>query len=304
MENIKDKKYIKDEVYEIDQQMDEGWGENLLLMAGFIPVIGDVADIILIIKFLKEKRYIEAGLMLFALIPVVGQALVNPIIKAGRGVKGAFASSEMFAKFLSKSPKLESNFVKLGKYMKDTKVGQLVNQIAKKSPKAAQEMKVAQNMHLNVLGKVESKVATKPLGAARMVKNHFQDQALAKYIAKHGVAPQTWLSNWYNVVFKGRQMRRDLANKIIMGSNLLNLLGLPSMRSLEQKMEDPEQMAELMQHPEMQNLVQQTTSPEDREQITQMSKGESSKPGIGSEIGSALTGFIGINALKSIARFV
>ena len=81
MENIKQKVYTKSEVFEINQDLDESFFENALMIAGFVPVIGEVADTILIIKFLKEKRYIEAGLMLFALIPTVGDFLIKPLLK-------------------------------------------------------------------------------------------------------------------------------------------------------------------------------------------------------------------------------
>ena len=47
MENFKEKKYTKSESYEpTNQEVSEGWGENLLQLVGFIPVIGEIADII------------------------------------------------------------------------------------------------------------------------------------------------------------------------------------------------------------------------------------------------------------------
>ena len=63
MEKIKDKKFVKSEMFEIEpQDINEGFWENALLVAGFIPVIGEIADTILIIKYWKEDRKIEAGL--------------------------------------------------------------------------------------------------------------------------------------------------------------------------------------------------------------------------------------------------
>ena len=90
----------------MNQDLDESFFENALMIAGFVPVIGEIADVILIIKFLREKRYIEAGLMLFALIPTVGDFLIKPLLKMGKGV-GAFKTASTFTKFYLKILQLE-----------------------------------------------------------------------------------------------------------------------------------------------------------------------------------------------------
>ena len=297
------KEYTKAELYEaIQQPIDEGWGENALLLAGFIPVIGDIADIILIIKYVREKRYIEAGLMLFALVPIVGQALVTPIIRAGKEIKGVFSGGEAFAKFLSSNPKLAANYAKAGKYFNHPKVNQLIGQVGKIMPKAAEGMNEAKGLHITMAKKFAT-VEEKGLG--RAVKDHFQGQALQKYLIKTGgVEPANWLSRWWNVVYKGRQGRRQFINKIILGDNALHALGIFSIAGLEEKMSNKGEAEKLAQNPAFADFYNKVTNPEDMKAIESGSQStaqqQNSSPGIGSAIGA----FMGINALKSLARFV
>jgi hypothetical protein len=302
MEKLKMKEYTKAELYEaIQQPIDEGWGENALLLAGFLPVIGDIADIILIIKYVREKRYIEAGLMLFALVPIVGQALVTPIIRAGKEIKGAFSGGEAFAKFLTANPKLAANYAKAGKYFNHPKINQLIGQVGKIMPKAAEGMNEAKGLHVTLAQKF---AAVEEKGLGRAVKDHFQGQSLQKYLIKTGgVEPANWLSRWWNVVYKGRQGRRQFINKIILGDNALHSLGIFSIEGLEDKMSHRDEAEKLAQNPAFADFYNKVTSPEDMKAIesgSQPTTQQSSTPGIGGAIGT----FMGINALKSLARFV
>ena len=112
MEKIKDKNYVKSEMFEIEpQDINEGFWENALLVAGFIPVIGEVADTILIIKYWREGRKIEAGLMLLALIPTVGDIIVKPFLRLGKAA-GAFKTATTFTNFITKYMANNACFVK------------------------------------------------------------------------------------------------------------------------------------------------------------------------------------------------
>jgi len=53
----------KKEILEQKQVLKEDTVENILLAAGFIPVIGEVFDIISIIRYISKKEYLYAGLM-------------------------------------------------------------------------------------------------------------------------------------------------------------------------------------------------------------------------------------------------
>jgi hypothetical protein len=60
--------------------INEDFIENALMVVGFVPVIGEIADIILIIRYLLQGKYLYAGLMLIALIPTVGDIIAKPFI--------------------------------------------------------------------------------------------------------------------------------------------------------------------------------------------------------------------------------
>ena len=72
----------KKQILENRQLLNEDAWENALMVAGFIPVIGEIADWILIMKYVREKQYLYAGLMLIALIPTVGDFIAKPFIKS------------------------------------------------------------------------------------------------------------------------------------------------------------------------------------------------------------------------------
>jgi len=98
---------------------EDGW-ENALMVAGFIPVIGEVADIALICLYLYRKEYLYAGLMLIALIPTVGDFIAKPFITLLKGYgavgKTALKSADDMAKFLMENPKAKANFLKMSEH--------------------------------------------------------------------------------------------------------------------------------------------------------------------------------------------
>jgi hypothetical protein len=307
MENIKQKVYTKSEVFEINQDLDESFFENALMIAGFVPVIGEVADTILIIKFLKEKRYIEAGLMLFALIPTVGDFLIKPLLKMGKGV-GAFKSASTFTKFLSENPVARANYAKASKYFSNPKVDKLIGDVTKVSGKYGTEMNAARNLHVGLSSKIGS-VVTKTgevlnTGIGKTMKQSFQRDALQKYMIKTGgKTPTNWLSNWWNVVYKGKMARRNVVKRLLLGSSFLGALGIFNIEDLERKMSNPKDAEALMQNPQFAQFVQQTTTPEEMaslQQSQQVAQPQDSGSGIGAAVGS----FMGINALKAMARFI
>jgi len=291
MEKIKDKNYVKSEMFEIEpQDLNEDFWENALLVAGFIPVIGEVADTILIIKYWRQDRKIEAGLMLLALIPTVGDILVKPFLRMGKAA-GAFKTASTFTKFIAENPQARAAYAKIGKQMDNPAINKLVSQVGKKTPQGAEALTGAIAYQKGLFGKISSSVgnttakvgSTLERGIGKTMKQNFQDKALQKYLIKTGgVAPSNFLSRWWNVVYKGRLDRKNAVRKIIFGSNFLGLLGFPNIESLERAMSDPKQAEELMKNPEFAQLY---------------------KSGIGNLLGGAGS-FVGLNVLKSLARFV
>jgi hypothetical protein len=310
MEKIKDKNYVKSEMFEIEpQDINEGFWENALLVAGFIPVIGEVADTILIIKYWREGRKIEAGLMLLALIPTVGDIIVKPFLRLGKAA-GAFKTATTFTNFIAKNPQARAAYAKIGKQMDNPAINKLVAQVGKKTPQGAEALTGAIAYQKSLFSKVGSTVSdasakvgsTLERGLGKTMKQTFQDKALQKYLIKTGgVAPSNFLSRWWNVVYKGRLDRKNAVRKLIFGSNLLGALGFPNIESLERAMADPKQADELMKNPEFAQFYNQATTPEEQQSMSQPEPEKES--GIGNLLGGAGS-FVGLNVLKSLARFV
>lgn len=310
MEKIKDKNYVKSEMFEIEpQDINEGFWENALLVAGFIPVIGEVADTILIIKYWREGRKIEAGLMLLALIPTVGDIIVKPFLRLGKAA-GAFKTATTFTNFITKNPQARAAYAKIGKQMDNPAINKLVAQVGKKTPQGAEALTGAIAYQKSLFSKVGSTVSdasakvgsTLERGLGKTMKQTFQDKALQKYLIKTGgVAPSNFLSRWWNVVYKGRLDRKNAVRKLIFGSNLLGALGFPNIESLERAMADPKQADELMKNPQFAQFYNQATTPEEQQSMSQPEPEKES--GIGNLLGGAGS-FVGLNVLKSLARFV
>jgi len=310
MEKIKDKNYVKSEMFEIEpQDINEGFWENALLVAGFIPVIGEVADTILIIKYWREGRKIEAGLMLLALIPTVGDIIVKPFLRLGKAA-GAFKTATTFTKFIAENPQARAAYAKIGKQMDNPAINKLVAQVGKKTPQGAEALTGAIAYQKSLFSKVGSTVSdasakvgsTLERGLGKTMKQTFQDKALQKYLIKTGgVAPSNFLSRWWNVVYKGRLDRKNAVRKLIFGSNLLGALGFPNIESLERAMADPKQADELMKNPQFAQFYNQATTPEEQQSMVQPEPEKES--GIGNLLGGAGS-FVGLNVLKSLARFV
>ena len=120
---------------------------------------------------------------------------------------------------------------------------------------------------------------------------------MAKYVAKKGIEPQTWLSKWYNVVYKGRMGRKNFVKNLIISSNVLNMLGLPSMESFEDKFESDENFrTQLSNNSEFSSIVNQTTSQEDLASIEGLG---SKKSDVG---GGMMGGKMGLAFIKMLAR--
>lgn len=323
MEKIKEKKYIDEEIYELENQEDlneDGifsW-ENALMVLGFVPVIGEVADVILIVKYWRENRKIEAGLMLFALIPTVGDFLVKPFLKLGKAA-GAFKTSKTFLKFLSENPAARATYAKIGKQMDNPAIAKLIGQV-EKVPGASSALKSAQNLQKGLFGKISSEASslgskamtTMEKGVGKTIKQNFQNQALQKYLINTGgKAPSNFLSRWYNVVYKGRAARRDVVKRLIQGSNILHYFGLPNIESFEKFLAHPEDNPELaeklMKDPEFAKIYNQATTDEERAALVNAGAGSNnggSGGGIIDKAGNALEGMVGLSLLKSFARFV
>jgi hypothetical protein len=314
MENFKEKKYTKSESFEpTNQEVSEGWGETALQLIGFVPVIGEIADIILIIKYYREDRKIEAGLMLFALIPTFGDFIVKPFLRLGKAA-GAFKTSATFLKYLSDNPAAKVAYSKIGKQLDNPQIAKLVGQVSKVSPGNGAILKNAQNLQKGLMGKVQSitTTASKTLerGVGKTVKQNFQNQALQKFLVNTGgKAPSNFISRWWNVVYGGRMMRKNVVRRLILGSNLLGTFGFPNIESFEKFMrnpgDNPELAEKLLKDPEFAKIYNNSVSGDEKSSLEQSTDNSADKsPGLVDGAMDGFKGMVGLSLLKSFARFV
>jgi hypothetical protein len=278
--------------------------ETILMGLGFIPVIGEVFDTILIIKYFKEKRWIEGCLMILSLIPTVGDVIAKPFLFMARKF-GAFKSASKFTEFVATNPKAAELYKKMGSVLTSPKVEKYISQVGKKYPDIAKNMKAAQSFHLSEISKIGQK------GIGRSVKKTFQNKSLEKFIARTGHSPSNWLSNWWNVVYKGKIARNVAMKKAILSSNVLGALGVPNFESLEQFLSTNEGANKAMNTPEFVNMYNQTTTSQDENLIQQQSGKDNGGGGFLSNLGglgtTALVGggiALSIPMLKKIASVV
>ena len=96
--------------------------ENILMTLGYFPIIGEFADILLIIHYLRKGENLYAALMLIALIPTVGDILVKPFIKTLQVGKITLKNTNNLLEVLNKNPKVTSDLKELvGDKLKLTK---------------------------------------------------------------------------------------------------------------------------------------------------------------------------------------
>lgn len=304
----------KIQIIEEKQLLNEGVIENILMVAGFIPVIGEIFDIILIIRYIYKKEYLYAGLMLIALIPTVGDFIIKPFIKLIRGVSGTgkvvLKNSDDIVNLAKKTPEIGKEYVKIEKYLNSPYIGKLIKQI-ERIPRWGEKWSkgMKYSMYQNKIAVTEIKgipslfkTVGKEISAGGKFstgyKKFFQEKALAKYVADRGMKPSNWVSNWWNVVRAGRKDRRNLIKKFIIANGILQYFGLPSFESFEQKVENDEGFRnQLANDPNFTNVVEGTMSEEEINQINKISQ----KPEISGGVSKFATA-MGLNLVKKIAQ--
>jgi hypothetical protein len=308
------------------QLLKEDFIENALMIAGFVPVIGEIADIILIIYYIYQGKYLYAGLMLIALIPTVGDFIAKPFIyllKSKKVTNIALKNGDDFYKFLSSNPKAMDMYSRLGNHINNPLIGKTINQV-EKVPKiganAASGMRESIKQHANILERIFRKpidisksigkeiVKAKPsilktaIGqgpVSQGIKKYFRGDRLAKYVEKNGAVPSNWVSYWYNIVYKGRRDRKAYIKKFITANNLLAFFGIPSFSAFENKMENDEAFrTRIANDPTMSDLIGRITDKEDLDEINN-SLGISNRKKSGFEKFGQM---MGIGLLKKLAQ--
>jgi hypothetical protein len=304
----------KKQILENKELLKEDTLENILMVAGFVPVIGEIADIILIIRYVMKKEYLFAGLMLIALIPTVGDFIAKPFIRflRGSGVAGKIAlkSSDEMVEFLAKNPKMQAQYAKMGQYFTSPSITKTISQVEKvpgMGPKWANGMRQAVAENTSVLARLKQpinmgKAVGKEIAAGGKFstgfKTFFRDQALAKYVAKKGMEPSNWLSKWWYVVRRGRKDRRDMVKYFVMANGLLATFGLPSFADFEDKMtNDAEFREKLANDPKFSKMVSGSVDSNELAQIEGGSTSDNSSSG-----GGLLGAGMSLGMLKTLAK--
>ena len=246
-------------------QLNESWIENSLMVAGFVPVIGELADIALICYYLYKGEKLYAALMLIALIPTVGDFIVKPIIKAFRGTRegvGALKGGKSLAEYLSKNPEMAKKFSSLGKYVNEPAVQKTVQGIGKVNNSLGTKLKQG----LDTLSTGGQAIKGLRAGSKEVMaggkfktglKDYFQGQRLSKYFAKNGVLPEKGIKSWWQNVLASRDRRVAFTN-FIAANNLLDYFGVPSLTTFEEKMSnDAEFRKKLAEDPKTSDYIAQ-----------------------------------------------
>jgi len=212
--------------------------ENVLMAAGFVPVIGEIADVALIIYYLVKGEKLYAALMLIALVPVVGDFTVKPLIKILQGMgKGVLRNTDDLARVLAKNPKIAAEFQKAMKGLNHPGVTKT----------------------LDNLSSINTSAATATTFRSGL-KGFYQGERLAKYVAKRGVMPSKFVKDWW-IPFAARQDRRNSFRKFIMANNLLAAFGVPTLSSFEDKMANDEKFRDKVANdPTMSSYIAQNSS--------------------------------------------
>lgn len=286
----------KKQLLENKKLINEDGIETALMIAGFVPVIGEIADLILIIRYIMKKEYLYAALMLIALIPTVGDILVKPIIKVLQGTREGVAAMKggvELTTYLAKNPEMAKKFASLSKYVKSPEVVKTVEGIGKINTSWAAGIKKGLNEISGGAMLSGLKAGTKEVAAGGAfktgLKDYFQGQRLSKYFAKKGVLPETGIQKWWLNV-GARQDRRNAFRKFISANNLLSYFGIPTLTDFEEKMSnDPKFRNEVANNPQISDYIAQNYQPSDNQ--TQPSSG-----------GGMMKGIATLGMLKMLAK--
>lgn len=276
--------------------------ENMLMLAGFIPVIGEVADIALIIYYLNKGERLYAALMLIALIPTVGDLIVKPIIMAFRGSRAGVLAMKgggaKLSQYLAKNPNVASKFKDLSKYTSAPAVEKTIEGIGKINTGWAASLKNALKEITGgaAISGVKSGAKTVAAGGTFRggLKDYFQGERLSKYFAKKGVLPETGIKRWWLNV-GARQDRRNAFRKFITANNLLAYFGVPSLSAFESKMsDDPEFRKRIADDQETSDYIANNYNSEEGEESNRRTTSTNQEKEEDDPLGKFLNSLLGI----------
>ena len=243
--------------------------ENVLMVAGFVPVIGEIADIALIILYLIRGQKLYAALMLIALIPTVGDIIVKPIIKGLQVTKGGakmLKTGKGLTEYLSKNPEMAKKFTSLSKYVNSPQITKTVDGIGKVNKGWASSLRsMLNNIGGGTVAGLKSGAQSVVQGKkfSRGLKDYYQGERLSKYFAKRGVLPEKGISMWWQNVLARNDRKRDF-RKFILANNMLSHFGIPSLTNFEDKLsKDGDFQKKVANDPSMGDYIAQNSNESD-----------------------------------------
>jgi len=313
----------KKDLLENRQQLNEDRTETVLMVLGFIPVIGEIADVLLIMKYLREGKNLYAALMLIALIPTVGDFIAKPLInllkRSKEGEVAIKTGGKTLTDYLAKNPQIAEKFRSLGKYVKNldpkisNKLQSTIKGIGKKDSNLGTTLKSSYSELATKLksssemipgGKVLSglKAGGKEVVAGGKfktgLKDYFRGERLSKYFAKHGVLPEKGIQKWW-INVSARQDRRNAFRTFIGTNNLLDWFGIPSLTSFEERMSnDPSFREKIANDPKTSDYIAQNSQSGDETSPNTQSGGDENK----SSLPGIMGGMMSLSAIKKLAQ--
>jgi hypothetical protein len=263
------------------------------MAAGFIPVVGEIADIALIIYYLYKGENLYAALMLIALVPTVGDILIKPFIKTLKAAKTETA----IAVKLAENPQMAAKVAELAK---SPAVEKTIEGLSKVNMSWGQKLRegLSSLTRFPVVGGAKAGIDSIKTGGkfSTGLKNFFRNEKLASYVTKHGMEPQSFISKWWLNV-SARTARKNAFRKFIMANNLLAKFGIPSLTTFEEKIAtDAEFRKKLAEDPQFGQYVGQDMTPEE---FNGMRGGEERTSG---GAPNAISTLYGLGMLKTLAK--
>lgn len=283
------KKQIINEKFKFD---DEGL-DAILLGIGFIPVLGEIADIIQIFRYYRKKEYIYMALTCVALIPTVGDMIAVPFIgflrglRAVRGASGATKTMNYAAK-IATNEKMSKFFIEIIPYFTSKKVKDFIQQIGR-IPVFGKKLKNGIMSGINYLRVIRKQLyeirkkrkffkqspssgvnytKTAYKSFSRQYKDYFRKRVLRDWIAKNpNKTPNLmrrlllrYLASW---------QRRKLTRNFIQANKILEFFNFPNIESFERwlRSNDPSVEERLLSNPQLRQHVDNNTTQEDLDSL-------------------------------------
>lgn len=228
--------------------------ENVLMAVGFVPVIGSLADAILLIRYAIKGELLFAALMLICLVPAVGDWVAKPLIKGLKNVMPMLKVPGKLYGHLMKNKKIADLYTKAMGHVNSPTIDKFLKQIGKFSGRIEKNLRKAIDEHKLVYNKLiqSNKVGqryksiygksvpsvTKTVKRA-LLKNRIKDKnALVKY----------WYTWRQNRIFRNYIIKAVLAGKLVH-------LGLKKITDVDSAVNDPRMTEKLLNDQEFSNVM-------------------------------------------------